>query len=143
MDEYASGEFRWWHLSEPSPELRTALDSGWLRASGRVLDVGCGLGTELAFLRSQLDSLTQFRLGYFQLATTHRLPASLGVLQGGSGALLRGAVSHACKNQQKHNAAKTAPPGPDTSVKRQCQQLPSHNLTQAAPARNARLCLTI
>jgi hypothetical protein len=25
MDEYENGEFRWWHLSEPSPELVEAI----------------------------------------------------------------------------------------------------------------------
>jgi SAM-dependent methyltransferase len=52
MDDYQSGEFRWWHLSEPSPELRRAVEAGWLPTSGRVLDIGCGLGTELAYVRS-------------------------------------------------------------------------------------------
>jgi SAM-dependent methyltransferase len=52
MNEYANGEFRWWHLSEPPPELQRAVEEGWLPAGGRVLDVGCGLGTELAFLRN-------------------------------------------------------------------------------------------
>jgi SAM-dependent methyltransferase len=49
-DEYASGEHRWWHLSSASPELIEALDSGWLHRPGRVLDLGCGLGSETAYL---------------------------------------------------------------------------------------------
>lgn len=87
MDEYASGECRWWHLSEPSPELRKAVESGWLPASGRVLDVGCGLGTELAFLRGlgafavgvdvSLDALRMARSQYgewFMCGDATRLP---------------------------------------------------------------------
>ncbi|MGH9170298.1 MAG: class I SAM-dependent methyltransferase [Acidimicrobiales bacterium] len=49
-DHYADGTYRWWHLSDPSPELLHALADGWLPASGHGLDVGCGLGTEGAHL---------------------------------------------------------------------------------------------
>jgi SAM-dependent methyltransferase len=49
-DPYATPVHRWWHLSEASPELLATLDSGWLTTPGRVLDLGCGLGTELGFL---------------------------------------------------------------------------------------------
>jgi SAM-dependent methyltransferase len=35
---------------ETIAELVRALDAGWLGAPGRVLDLGCGLGSELAFL---------------------------------------------------------------------------------------------
>jgi SAM-dependent methyltransferase len=49
-DHYADGTYRWWHLSGPSPELLAALGDGWLRPSGRALDVGCGLGVEAAYL---------------------------------------------------------------------------------------------
>ena len=51
-DPYASEVHTWWHLSTPSPELVSALDDGWLAPPGRVLDVGCGLGTEAAYLAS-------------------------------------------------------------------------------------------
>jgi SAM-dependent methyltransferase len=51
-DHYADGTYRWWHLSQPSPELIAALRDGWLPASGRVLDLGCGLGTEAGYLTS-------------------------------------------------------------------------------------------
>jgi SAM-dependent methyltransferase len=49
-DHYADGTYLWWHLSRPSPELVAALDDGWLPGGGRVLDVGCGLGTEAGHL---------------------------------------------------------------------------------------------
>lgn len=49
-DHYADGTYRWWHLSGPSPELLAALADGWLPSSGRVLDVGCGLGVEAGYL---------------------------------------------------------------------------------------------
>jgi SAM-dependent methyltransferase len=50
MDEYASGASDWWHLSRPSPELLEALESGWIHPPGTVLDLGCGLATEIAQL---------------------------------------------------------------------------------------------
>jgi SAM-dependent methyltransferase len=49
-DEYAGEAYRWWHLSEPSPELREAVADGWIVPAGRVLDLGCGLGVELGAL---------------------------------------------------------------------------------------------
>jgi SAM-dependent methyltransferase len=49
-DPYVTGVCRWWHLSEPSLELRHALGDGWISPPGRVLDLGCGLGTEAGFL---------------------------------------------------------------------------------------------
>jgi SAM-dependent methyltransferase len=51
-DHYADGTCQWWHLSRPSPELIAALGDGWLPPRGRVLDVGCGLGTETGYLAS-------------------------------------------------------------------------------------------
>jgi SAM-dependent methyltransferase len=51
-DHYADGTCQWWHLSRPSPELTAALGDGWLPGSGRVLDVGCGLGSEAGQLAS-------------------------------------------------------------------------------------------
>ena len=49
-DHYADGTYRWWHLSVRSPELLGAVADGWLCGPGYALDVGCGLGTEAAYL---------------------------------------------------------------------------------------------
>ncbi|MGD0245571.1 MAG: hypothetical protein ABSB59_35335 [Streptosporangiaceae bacterium] len=35
-DHYADGTCRWWHLSQPPPELVAALGDGWLPRGGRV-----------------------------------------------------------------------------------------------------------
>jgi SAM-dependent methyltransferase len=50
-DEYDSETYRWWHLSGPSPELLRAIADGWF-VDRRVVDLGCGLGTELGYLSS-------------------------------------------------------------------------------------------
>jgi SAM-dependent methyltransferase len=47
-DEYTTDVYRWWHLSRPSPELMAVLEDGTIAPPGRVLDLGCGLGVELA-----------------------------------------------------------------------------------------------
>jgi SAM-dependent methyltransferase len=52
-DPYASDTYRWWHLEEPSPEVQQALGDGWLGPGQRVLDLGCGLGSELALLNAR------------------------------------------------------------------------------------------
>jgi SAM-dependent methyltransferase len=44
------GTCSWWNLSEASPELQEAVADGWLPTHGRVLDVGCGLGSEIGWL---------------------------------------------------------------------------------------------
>jgi SAM-dependent methyltransferase len=49
-DHYADGTYRWWHLSVPSPELLAAITDRWFPSAGYALDVGCGLGTEAAYL---------------------------------------------------------------------------------------------
>ena len=49
-DPYVDGVYRWWHLSVPSPELIEAEAGGWLEDAGAVLDIGCGLGTEISYL---------------------------------------------------------------------------------------------
>lgn len=52
-DPYASDVHRWWHLSEPSAELLTAESNGWLGTPGVVVDLGCGLGTEVHYLAAK------------------------------------------------------------------------------------------
>ena len=49
-DPYVDGVYRWWHLSAPSPELLAAEADGWLGGAGAALDIGCGVGTEIAYL---------------------------------------------------------------------------------------------
>jgi SAM-dependent methyltransferase len=49
-DPYATGVCRWWHLSEPSPELVAAESNGTIGEHGVVVDLGCGLGTEVGYL---------------------------------------------------------------------------------------------
>jgi len=49
-DPYLDHVYRWWHLSVPSPELIEAEAESWLGAPGTAVDIGCGAGTELAYL---------------------------------------------------------------------------------------------
>jgi SAM-dependent methyltransferase len=74
-DHYADGTCTWWHLSRPSPELVSALDDGWLPATGRALDVGCGLGTEASHLAQAGWQVTGVDLSLTALA---RAAAALG-----------------------------------------------------------------
>jgi SAM-dependent methyltransferase len=52
-DPYLSGTYRWWHRAEPSPELVAAEAAGHLGQAGVVVDLGCGLGSELGYLASR------------------------------------------------------------------------------------------
>lgn len=49
-DPYADGVYRWWHMSGPSPELLAAETDGWLGDRGTAMDIGCGAGSEIAYL---------------------------------------------------------------------------------------------
>jgi SAM-dependent methyltransferase len=49
-DPYSIDVYRWWHLSVPSPELLAAESDGWIGMPGVVIDLGCGLGTEISHL---------------------------------------------------------------------------------------------
>lgn len=60
-DPYVDGVYRWWHLTCASPELLEAEADGWLETAATAgsvattstrtaLDVGCGLGSEVAHL---------------------------------------------------------------------------------------------
>ena len=91
-DEYASGEYRYWHLSVPSPELTQAIEDGWFPTRGRVLDLGCGAGTEVGFLGGlgatsvgidlSIDALTiasgEHGSGRFVQADVGQLPFAAG-----------------------------------------------------------------
>jgi SAM-dependent methyltransferase len=50
VDEYSTDVHRWWHSSVATSELVDAVSEGFLKAPARVLDLGCGLGTEAGFL---------------------------------------------------------------------------------------------
>ena len=80
-DPYATDVHKWWHLSRPSPELLTALDTAWLAPPGRVLDLGCGLGTELAFLAGQGFTPIGVDLSLVALQRAHALHPSVGFAQ--------------------------------------------------------------
>ena len=56
--QYETDIHRFWHLSTPPPELLSALEDGWLGVPQRVLDLGCGLGSELAHLAQRGVALT-------------------------------------------------------------------------------------
>jgi SAM-dependent methyltransferase len=57
-EQYQTDVHRVWHSSTPPPELVAALDDGWLAGAARALDLGCGLGTELAHLAQRGVALT-------------------------------------------------------------------------------------
>lgn len=56
--QYQTEIHRFWHSSTPPSELLAALDDSWLGAPQCALDVGCGLGTELAHLADRGVPLT-------------------------------------------------------------------------------------
>jgi SAM-dependent methyltransferase len=67
-DHYADGTYRWWHLSQPSPELIAALDDGWLPRTGRAVDLGSGLGTEVGYLARRGWQVTGLELSEVAVA---------------------------------------------------------------------------
>ena len=87
-----SGTYRWWHRAEPSPELVAAESAGALGPPGIVVDLGCGLGTELGYLAGRgwrgigvdlsAPALTQARDGHpgvaFACADVTSLPLRAG-----------------------------------------------------------------
>ncbi|MGH7642102.1 MAG: class I SAM-dependent methyltransferase [Candidatus Dormibacteria bacterium] len=77
-DPYLDGSCVWWHLSEGSPELQGALADGWLPASGRALDVGCGLGSEAGWLAGRGYSVVGIDLSETAcVQAQHRFPGAL------------------------------------------------------------------
>jgi SAM-dependent methyltransferase len=95
-DPYLDGVYRWWHLTGPSPELLAAEAEGWLGGatadcggaadsegvSRAVLDVGCGLGSEVAYLSGAGWSGVGIDLSWTAISQAHRLhpPESDGCL---------------------------------------------------------------
>ena len=91
-DPYTSDTYRWWHLSAPSPELLAAEAAGELGGPDTVVDLGCGLGSEVGYLASRgwrglgVDlspaALTRARARYpgawFACADVTRLPLRAG-----------------------------------------------------------------
>ena len=81
-DDYATGAFRWWHLDEPPPELIRILKSGWPRPPGRVLDLGCGQGTEAGHLAATGFSAWGIDLSPVALGTARRLHPLVHLVRG-------------------------------------------------------------
>jgi SAM-dependent methyltransferase len=83
-DQYMDGTHQCWYLERPSDELRDAVVSGWLRRPGRVVDLGCGLGTELRYLAERgweclgVDlSLTALASARMSVSTSHFVSADV------------------------------------------------------------------
>jgi SAM-dependent methyltransferase len=118
-DEYASGDYRYWHLSVPSPELTQAIEDGWFPTQGRVLDLGCGAGTEVGFLAGpgatsvgidlSVDALTiasgEHGSGRFVQADVGRLPFAAGSLDS---ALDRGCLHYLPRDARSRYATEVA-----------------------------------
>ena len=80
-DHYADGTYRWWHLSAPPPELLDAVADSWLPAPGRALDIGCGLGTEAAYLHQSGWQVVGVDLSPVAVTTAARRNPGPGYLQ--------------------------------------------------------------
>jgi SAM-dependent methyltransferase len=117
--EYASGEYRYWHLSVPSPELTVAIEDGWFPTRGRVLDLGCGAGTEVGFLAGlgarsvgidlSVDALTiasaEHGSGRFVQADVTELPFTAGSFDA---ALDRGCLHYLPRDARARYATEVA-----------------------------------
>ena len=118
-DEYASGEYHYWHLSVPSPEPTQAIEDGWFPTRGRVLDLGCGAGTEVGFLAGlgatsvgvdlSFDALTiaagEHGSGRFVQADVGRLPFAAGSFDS---ALDRGCLHYLPRDARSRYATEIA-----------------------------------
>ena len=71
-DEYGTSVYRWWHLSGPGPELVEAIGDGWFPTAGRVLDLGCGAGSEAAALSGSDRAVVGIDLSHSALSLAHR-----------------------------------------------------------------------
>lgn len=81
-DPYVTGECEWWHLSSPSPELEAAIADGWIGTPGRVLDLGCGLGSELAHLAERGWEATGIDLSHTALGRARALHPRVRFVRG-------------------------------------------------------------
>jgi SAM-dependent methyltransferase len=95
-DAYRGQDYLWWHSSTAPEELVAAVEDGWLAPPGPVLDVGCGLGTEVAFLTARgfhaigIDLAEEavqsgarlHSLSAFSVADATRLPFQDGAFEG-------------------------------------------------------------
>lgn len=74
VDHYGDGTYTWWHRSAPCEELCAALSEGWLGPPGMVLEVGCGLGSDLR----HLSSIGWQAVGIDLSATAVRMATDIG-----------------------------------------------------------------
>lgn len=80
-DPYDSGDCRWWHLSEPSPELAAAIADGWISPPGPIVDLGCGLGVEATHLAASGFVAIGLDLSISALQRARRGPTSACFVQ--------------------------------------------------------------
>jgi SAM-dependent methyltransferase len=69
-----------WFTREPYPPLVRAVEAGWLKAPGPILDVGCGVGTNALWLATQGFEVTGIDLapGAIEAAEARRTPSERG-----------------------------------------------------------------
>jgi SAM-dependent methyltransferase len=82
-EQYTTDIHKVWHSSTCPPELVAALDDGRLGVAGRALDLGCGLGTELAHLAWHGFALTiGVDRSIAALQRAHHLHPDVGFVRG-------------------------------------------------------------
>jgi 2-polyprenyl-3-methyl-5-hydroxy-6-metoxy-1,4-benzoquinol methylase len=68
-----------WHSETPSPLLSLALESGWMKPGQRVLEVGCGLGTNAEWLASRGFDVTAIDLSAAAVRLATRRLGAVGL----------------------------------------------------------------
>ena len=86
-DPYVAGVYRWWHLSVASPELMEAEADGWLGEAGTAVDIGCGLGTEIAHLAAKGWNVVGVDLSEAALGRARRAHGGVPFVRADVGAL--------------------------------------------------------